>query len=155
MRALKLIAIAIIGIPAVLVAGIYLRNKAVGPVGWAEDAAMNALRARMKDPDSIVIRSSFIVRKPNRNNGEDIAVCGIVDGKNSFGGFTGGARFVSVSTTLKVGNSETFDTRTIQIEDSSEKTEAASVGMLSSFEQVYWNDSCVDPAHPALTPKDS
>lgn len=154
MKIVKWLVIVLIGIPVVLVGGIYIRNKAVGPVGWAEDNAMKALRGMMKDPDSMVIRSSFIVRKPNTSGGEDIAICGIVDGKNGFGGYTGGTRFVSVSLTTNGSYGETFDTRTIQIEDSAEKAKAVDVKMLSGFEKVYWNDNCVDAEHPALTPND-
>ncbi|WP_426172607.1 hypothetical protein [Pseudoduganella sp. R-34] len=154
MKILKWLVIVLFAIPVVLVGGIYIRNKAVGPVGWAEENAKKALRGMMKDPDSMIIRSSFIVRKPNTNGGEDIAICGIVNGKNGFGGYTGGTRFVSVSFTTNGSYGETFDTRAVQIEDSAEKAKAVDVKMLSGFEKVYWNENCVDAEHPALTLND-
>lgn len=53
----------IVAIPVVLIAGIYVHNKAIGPVGWAQDNTQKALRAHMKDPGSMVIRSSYVVQK--------------------------------------------------------------------------------------------
>lgn len=84
MKFLKWFLILLITIPVFIAAGIYIRNKAAGPVGWAEDNTNKALRAKMKDPDSMTIRSSYIVLKTNDRNDTEINICGIVDGKNSF-----------------------------------------------------------------------
>ncbi|MBA5686964.1 hypothetical protein [Rugamonas apoptosis] len=150
MKFLKWLAIVVLLVPVLLVAGFYVRNKAVGPAGWAEDNTIKTLRARMKDPDSMVIRSSYFVRKVAASGDVEIAMCGIVDGKNSFGGFTGGTRFVSVSTDYK--NTETFDTHIVQMDESSSSDRAAaqSLHRVTPFEEVYWNGHCVDDAHPAL-----
>lgn len=145
MKVLKWIAVLAILVPALLIAGIFVRNKAVGPVGWAHDNTVTRLKALMKDPDSLVIRSSYVVEMPE-GDGSTIGVCGIVDGKNSFGGFTGGSRFVSSSSRTP----NTFDTNVVVMEDISQTETAHSVGMLSGFESVYWNAYCVDPSHPAL-----
>lgn len=151
MKILKWFVILIISIPFVLAVGFYIRNKAVGPLGWAEDNTIKALRIKMKDPDSMVIRSSFVLQKQDKNNNTVISICGIVDGKNGFGGYTGGTRFVSVSIATNITN--TFDTYIVEIENAEEESVAASVHMLSGFEKVYWNGNCVDDAHPALVPK--
>jgi hypothetical protein len=150
MKFLKWLLIVVIAIPLVLVAGIYVRNKAVGPVGWAEDNTVKALKMKMKDPGSMVIRSSYFVQKTNTAGDVEIAMCGLVDAKNSFGGFAGGTRFVSVSSDNK--NPATFDTYIVQMDESSssDKAEAQQVHMLTGFEKVYWNGHCVDDAHPAL-----
>jgi len=148
MKILKWLLIALIVVPAIVVIGAYVRNKAIGPVGWAEDDTLKALRSKMKDPDSMIVRSQYVVQKNTESGGRYIYVCGVVDGKNSFGGYSGGARFASWSSS---GGGH-FDFLDVQIEDVQAKATAARVKMLSAFESVYWNSRCVDSAHPALTP---
>lgn len=150
MKFLKWLAIVVIGIPVLLVAGIYVRNKSVGPIGWAEDNTIKGLKAKMKDPDSMVIQSSYFVQTTKPSGDVEIAMCGIVDGRNSFGGFAGGSRFVSVSSDSK--KPATFDTYIVQMDESStsDRAVAKQVKMLTGFEKVYWNGHCVDDAHPAL-----
>jgi hypothetical protein len=135
-------------VPVVLIAGIYIHNKAIGPVGWAQDNTEKALREHMKDPDSMVIRSSYVVQKTDAKGNQLIYICGIVDGKNSFGGYAGGTRFASKSEYSKA--LDTFDTWSVQIEDPEQERSAKDVGMLSGFDSVYWNDWCVDASHPAI-----
>jgi hypothetical protein len=80
----------------------------------------------------------------------EIRTCGIVDGKNSFGGYAGGSRFVSVSRSYK----DTFDNFIVELDNSSASDKAAAerIGSVTSFEKVCWNEYCVDEAHPALVP---
>ena len=146
----KWVVILLVAIPALFVAGVYVRNKAVGPTGWAEDNTIKALKAKMKDPDSMVIRSSYVVLKTNDKEDTEIFICGIVDGKNSFGGYAGGTRFASRSVSSK--RLDTFDTYSVEMESREGKALASSVKWLSTFEKVYWNNYCVDAAHPPLTP---
>jgi hypothetical protein len=151
MKILKWLAVVVVGVPVVLIASAYIRNKAVGPEGWAMDNTIDKLRAQMKDPESMVIRSSYIVHHVEANGEEDvIAICGVVDAKNSFGGYTGGTRFVSRSASNR--KSDTFDTHEVILEKPQEQREADSVHMLSGFDHVYWNPQCVDGAHPAVRP---
>ena len=138
----------IIAIPVVLIASIYIHNKAIGPVGWAQDNTVKALKERMKDPNSMVIRSSYVIQKMDDNGNQFISICGIVDGRNGFGGYAGGTRFASKSEYSK--SLETFDTLSVQTEDPEQERTAKEVGMLSGFDSVYWNDSCVDATHPAV-----
>lgn len=145
MSALKWIGI-VVAVPVVFVAGIFVVNKISGPVGWAKADVEKNLRAQMKDPDSMVIRSSFVVERKMEGKTE-ISVCGIVDGKNNFGGYTGGMRFASRS----VSTDDTFDTYTVKIEDPSDLADARNRNILSIFEDIYWNKYCVDESHPALT----
>lgn len=147
MKVLKWIGVICL-VPVVLVAGSYIRNKLIGPVGWATDDVEKALRAQMKDPDSMVIRSSYVVKRQTER-GQEISICGFVDGRNSFGAYSGPVRFVSKSFSnrqLKV-----FQTSMVKLESSSETKEAHEVNMLSPFEHAYWNKYCVDESHPALT----
>ena len=149
MKFVKWILVLLVAVPVVIVAGAYARNKAVGPVGWAEDNTIKALKARMKDPDSTVIRPSFVIQRTNEKNDTEIFICGIVDGKNSFGGYAGGRRFASRSVSSK--SLGTFDTYTVEMEDWKSKATADEIHRLSPFESVYWNDYCVDSTHPPLT----
>ncbi len=52
----------------------------------------DAVRARLKDPDSAEFSGTFVSRKAGPP-----VVCGYVNSKNSFGGFAGKQRFVSAS----------------------------------------------------------
>jgi hypothetical protein len=108
LKIFKWLVILIVAIPVVIIAGAYIRNKAIGPAGWAEENTLKALKAKMKDPESMAIRSSYIVQRSKGDDSVEIFVCGIVDGKNSFGGYTGGVRFASRSVSSKRFN--TFDT---------------------------------------------
>lgn len=150
MKFLKWFVILVVAIPVVLAAVFFIRNKVVGPIGWAEDNTIKELRAQMKDPGSMVIRSSYFVTKLDKDNNTEISMCGVVDGKNSFGGYAGGTRFVSESLATK----NTFSTNVVKLDDtdSQQKKEAAQVHMLTGFEKVYWNGNCVDDTHPALVP---
>jgi hypothetical protein len=132
----------VVAVPFVLTASIYIRNKAVGPAGWAQDNTVKALKEHMKDPSSMVIESSYVVQKTDDKGHQLISICGIVDGRNSFGGYSGGTRFASQSTYSK--SAETFYTLAVQMEDPKKQRTAKEVGMLSAFDIVYWNDWCVD-----------
>ncbi|PHV26377.1 hypothetical protein CSQ93_20030 [Janthinobacterium sp. BJB426] len=147
------VVVLIIGVPSLMAAGYYVRNKMAGPDGWAKDDALKALKAKMKDPDSTVIRSSYLVHKRKDSETMEIVVCGIVDGKNGFGAYTGGTRFVSVSADNEKLN--TFDTYIVEMDEASmQDREASKKGIsLTSFEEVYWNGYCVDAQHPALAAK--
>jgi hypothetical protein len=152
MKILKWFGIVVIAIPVLLIAGIFIRNKTVGPEGWARDNTIRALKGMMKDPDSMVIRSSYILKKQKSPDQTEISICGVADGRNSFGGFTGGSRFVSVSDDDSKFN--TFDTLYVKLEDKS-ASEIGSIHkmkLLTPFEAAYWNSHCVDSLHPAITP---
>jgi len=151
MKALKWFGIIILGLPLALILGIYVRNKSVGPAGWAEDNTIKQLKLKMKDPDSMVIRSSYVVQKTDKTSGDvTIAICGVVDAKNSFGGYSGGSRFMSRSVDYK--STDSFDTYEVILEDSEETKLAENVHMLSGFDKVYWNPHCVDDEHlPVLS----
>lgn len=143
MKVLKWALLTLVVVVVAVPLSIYIRNQAIGPEGWAHDDAERLLRQRMKDPGSMVIKSSFIVRRPDGL----ISVCGVVDAKNSFGAYTGGVRFVSQS----VSTSGSFTHVGLQVEDEAETRQARSVKQLSGFEEVYWNGSCVDEAHAPLS----
>lgn len=106
--------------------------------------------ARMKDPDSAKFSAQFLIRSPVDKNGfQQIAVCGVVDGKNSFGALTGGTRFV----VLQSEGRNTFTTESVQIEDADRRATVDSVDKPQKetiFESIHWNRYCVDAAHPPM-----
>lgn len=135
-------------VPVVLIAGSFIRNKVIGPVGWAKDDVEKALRMKMKDPDSMEIRSSYVVKRQTEL-GEEISICGFVDGRNSFGAYSGPVRFASQSfSNRELG---VFETSTVKMEDPLEAKQFHDANMLSNFEHIYWNKYCVDSSNPALT----
>lgn len=150
MKLLKVLLGIVILVPLILIATAYVLNKAVGPVGWAQRDAESRLRQLMKDPDSMVVRSSFVVQRATKTGGVEISVCGIVDGHNSFGGYSGGQRFASLS--YHYPELQTFHTPSVEIEDPAQKAQAEKLGRLSAFEKVYWNSRCVDSANLPLQP---
>lgn len=141
--------IVLVAIPALVVGSIYIRNKAIGPQGWLKDDTEKLLRARMRDPESMLIREHFFVRSKKTDELGMISLCGVVDGKNSYGALTGGTRFVAYAFT----SAETYTGPTeVYMEDRQQASDARSLKRLSAFESVYWNGHCVDEAHPELQP---
>lgn len=135
----KNLLITVIAIPVLFTAGSYIRNKAVGPEGWAMDNTETRLRQQFKDPESVVIRSSRTISTVDPDSRDaTIHICGTVDGKNSFGAYPGAVRFVSRS----VSRSNTFDTYSVEVEDPRETEVAHSVDRRSGFEKVYWDPNC-------------
>ncbi|WP_133178971.1 hypothetical protein [Shewanella decolorationis] len=155
MKTLKFIVILIVVLGGSLFAGIFLYNKSIGPEGWAKNNTEKMLSSVMKNPESMVIRSYFFVKKPTSTSSYNLYMCGVVDGLNSFGAYSGGTRFASSSYYMDSSSGSAFDTTNLQIADKMEIDDARSVGMLSSFEKVYWNEWCVDSQHPPLSVGDS
>lgn len=111
-------------------------------------SAQDFVADMLKDPESARFRGIFLI--PNEEKDgilQDIAICGVVDGKNSFGAYTGGQRFVAygyrgdgilgVHRAYLEGQDrrptpETYDT---EIKE-------------TIFESIHWNAVCVDGEHP-------
>ncbi|WP_332877704.1 hypothetical protein [Massilia sp. S19_KUP03_FR1] len=151
MKILKWAVVVLVGLALLIVAGVFVRNKAVGPAGWARDNTLKQLKANLRNPGSMVIRSSYIVK--TADPGKDatvIELCGVVDAKDAADAYTGGLRFVSRS--IDDNAAGTFDTYAVLIEDPAQKVVADSQHVLSTFEARYWNAHCVDAAHPPLLP---
>lgn len=115
----------------------------------AKANAERAVAAKLRDPDSARFSDEFVVRqKVNSNNFVDLATCGVVDGKNLFGAYTGGARFVAVQSESDKYN--VFDTSNVILEENHDGAPETydAPQMQSIFELVYWNAYCVDATHP-------
>ena len=151
MKKLKWALVLLVGVPLLIVAAVYLRNKAVGPAGWARDNTLKQLKENLRNPGTMVIRSSYIVKSGDPGkNATIIELCGVVDAKDAAGAYTGGLRFVSRS--VDDNEAGTFDTYAVLIEDPAQKVAADNAHALSTFESRYWNAHCVDATHPPLTP---
>jgi hypothetical protein len=151
MKKLKWAVVLLVGVPLLIVAGVYVRNKSVGPAGWARDNTLKELKANLRHPGSMVIRSSYIVKTADpAKNVNVIELCGIVDAQDDAGQYTGGRRFVSRS--IDDLGAGTFDTYAVMIEDPAQKIAADSQHVLSTFASRYWNKHCVDTAHAPLVP---
>lgn len=146
-RFLLMLLVALVGVPVLVMSFAYIRNKTGGPELWAYDDTVKALKRMSKDPDSLVIKEYFIVKKPN-DTLENIYVCGIADGKNSFGAMSGGNRFVSIS--MRSIKAETFDFVNLVTDRDANYMQAVQLERLVPFDSVYWNEMCVDEKHPAI-----
>lgn len=124
----------------VLVAGSSsVRSKGYGPEGRALENTEEELRKHLKDPDSMVIRSAYpVVRNNPGGSNKHIHICGLVDGKNSFGAYAGAVRFVSYS--IQTPNS--FETHSVEVEDPLKTSEAHDELKRSDFERMYWDPNC-------------
>ena len=140
---LKWIVVAALTFAAVLL----FMGATASPEEQAQELTEINLKQLLKDPDSMKIKSSFIVKKPADKKGDfDISVYDVVDGKNGFGGYTGGIPFVGKSA---VFNGETHFI-SINIEDPTDKKNATQLKKLSAFEEIFWNKYCVDATHQKL-----
>lgn len=148
MKIVKWLVVILVGVPLLILAGIYIRNKAVGPAGWARDNTARQLKVNLKHPDSMVLRSSYTIKVPGAAS-TTLFLCGVVDAKDDAGAYTGGLRFVSKS--IDDNAAGTFDTLAVVIEDPAQTIQAGSQHVLSAFESGTWNAHCVDATHPPLT----
>lgn len=152
MKILKWAAAVLLGLPLLTVAVVFVRNKAVGPAGWARDNTQKQLKANLRNPGSMVIRSSYVVKTndPGNRAATIFTLCGVVDAKDADGAYSGGLRFASRS--VDDNQAGTFGTGIVHIEDPAQKVLADSSHVLTAFEARYWNAHCVDAAHPPLVP---
>ncbi|SDM56860.1 hypothetical protein SAMN05428957_10870 [Oryzisolibacter propanilivorax] len=127
-----------------------------GLVGCGSDedqarwSAQKVIAARMKDPDSAKFRDVYTVDAPSTlPNTRRIAVCGVVDGKNSFGTYTGGDRFVVLQSFDSKFNTQDTVTAEVEPADRRATPDSRKAGMPATvYESVYWNRYCVDASHP-------
>ena len=102
----------------------------------ARGSAEKAISAKLKDPGSAKFTDVFLVEvKAPAPETRHVAVCGTVDGKNSFGAYSGGSRFV-VLKSFGLGQFKTEGTVFAEIEDVSSTSSA------KAFAQVYWSKYC-------------
>jgi len=118
-------------------------------------AAEKAVQSHLKDPDSAKFERTFVIRaEPDERGYSKLAACGVVNGKNSYGAYSGDVRFVAWGSQ----GPGMQDIASVNVENPFERS--ATVGSRETknpatvFEQVYWNTHCVDATHqPSYTAK--
>jgi hypothetical protein len=131
---------------AVLVAGIYIWNGFFSLEGRSIAEAKEALRTKMKDPDSMRIESMFTTKEISKDSRQvSIGVCGTFYGKNSYGAYDGGLRFIS-HVLYKDGN------RLAGITEIEDKTLSDIYNRHNEQTPIEssWNIFCVDEIHHPL-----
>lgn len=118
----------------------------------ARGAAEKAVAASLKDPDSAKFKDVYVQDAQHEQNEllRFQAVCGVVDGKNSFGAFTGGSRFIVLQAFPKDGSSSSPSTISVKVESADRRPTAASWNKENpeTLFESHWNKSCVNAAHP-------
>ena len=122
----------------------------------SQDVMKNAIHAgqiaaesTLKDPSSARHIETFVVGGKGELGKGTLYVCGTIDGKNAFGAYTGGVRYV---VRQSIGNDGTnVRNENIHLEDSDRQATSEtrnSKNRETIFEKVYWNPSCTDENHP-------
>lgn len=117
------------------------------------DRAKHQVRFNLKDPDSAQFRDLYVTRK-NRADVDgpvpvEIAVCGMVNSRNSLGGMAGYTRFVSIFWAQPSGSISSINT---SFEGPENRTGVPAAGtgeaLQSLFETMHWNKHCVTEGRP-------
>lgn len=105
----------------------------------------------LKDPESARFSGLYLVPGAVRDGMQDVAVCGVVNAKNSFGAYAGGERFVAYAYKGDIGGSKLLGISHAYLEGSNRVATAAtadSANKATIFEELHWNKACVDATHP-------
>jgi hypothetical protein len=91
----------------VLASPVGAQSSAFTPAQRAEgeaqiQTAAKYLAATLRDPSSATFRNVFIQKRVTKT-GEHVTVCGEINGRNGFGGFTGFQAFIFTGGTVDVG----------------------------------------------------
>lgn len=119
------------------------------PLDDAIGAGRKAAESTLKDPASARHIETFAVRGKGEEGKNTIYACGTIDGKNSFGAYTGGVRYV-VQQGIGHDGTRVYNV-SIHTEESDHRATSEtrfSVKKETVFEKVYWNPSCTNEAHP-------
>lgn len=114
-------------------------------------SAEKYVSAQLKDPDSARFSGVYLVPGNRRESMQDVAICGMVNGKNGFGAYGGSERFVAYGYKGTAGGSKLLGVSRAYFEGSDRR---ATVGTAEApnkatiFEEIHWNEACVDATHP-------
>lgn len=104
----------------------------------AIDKAQDMIASTLKDPSSAKFTGVRMAGEKTAGDLHDGYLCGSVNSKNSFGGYTGPIRFVAKFQYTKGGRVEVSN---IQLEEGLNAKEASEG--VSIFEQIDWNTKCI------------
>lgn len=87
----------------------YAQSSAFTPEQRAEGEAMvlkaaKAVASTARDPASVSFRNVFIQKRVTKDGREPITLCGEVNGRNGYGGFTGFQAFLLLGDDIQVGD---------------------------------------------------
>ena len=114
-------------------------------------SAEKQVSAMLKDPDSARFSGLYLVPGAVREKMQDVAICGLVNGKNGFGGYGGVERFVAYGYKGTVGGSKLLGVSRANFEGADRRATLGTVdtpNKATIFEEIHWNEACVDKAHP-------
>lgn len=118
--------------------------------------AKKSVAEQLKDPNAAQFSEIFTVKGNHgainsKSKWQDFAVCGFVNGKNSFGAYAGKTRFVAMLREYESDNR--FSLIGVTLEGQSSELKQATVESRNSatpesvFEKIYWNESCIGNGH--------
>jgi hypothetical protein len=114
----------------------------------AVEKGKEMVASALKDPASATFGKVFMVENQTIGDTHYGLLCGEVNSKNSFGGFTGFRRFVANFSYSKRGSLEVSYV-TLEEGDRAELNRAG----ISYFQDVYWDGKCEPRAQPPATAK--
>jgi hypothetical protein len=110
----------------------------------AIETATEMVATKLKDPSSAKFSDVKFIRNSEIGETSYGYICGVVNSHNSFGGYTGGIRFLADMNYSKSGR---IAVSNLELEEGS-KAENFSDG-ITYFEHFYWNRKCVRAASVA------
>lgn len=104
----------IAGVAAILLVGYsdscYAEARSVSIDKKLIKKAHSSVKLSLKDPDSAKFKNEYVVSERSDDGGTQVVVCGLVNAKNSYGGYAGFERYMYVVSTdyadLESANSE-------------------------------------------------
>lgn len=109
------------------------------------------VKSMLKDPESARFGDIYLVPGEAKDGVQSVAVCGLVNAKNSFGGYGGGERFVAYGYKGKVGGSKLLGISRAYFEGTDRRATVDTINKpqkTTIFEKIHWNQACVDATHP-------
>lgn len=104
----------------------------------------------LKDPKSATFSGVFMRVDKTTSDTKSGYLCGLVNSKNSFGGYTGSIRFAASFSYSKGGN---FSLGSLELEEGQNTNKTVDGSTL--FERVYWQNRCESGRNVANAPVQS
>ena len=107
--------------------------------------------AMLKDPESAQFTELYLVPGAVQEGMQDVAICGLVNAKNSFGAYGGNERFVAYGYKGTVGGSKLLGISRAYLEGADRRSTVGTMdapNKATIFEEIHWNKACADETHP-------
>lgn len=104
----------------------------------AIDKAADMVASQLKDPESASFSNLRFVEEKYIGDTRYGYLCGFVNSKNSFGGYTGSLRFSAAVNYTKGGS---FSVSYIELEEGENSRKMR--GEMTYFEHYYWKKRCI------------